>query len=315
MATILLIAYHVIGSSPEKGLHIPDSSAFRYFAEYFAAIRMPTFAFIAGVVYALRPPRIGSLTRFAGGKVRRLLVPGAVAVSVYLVLGGVALGRGLPIDEVWRAYVTPYLHFWFLQAIFVILLTFGAVDALMRNRAELPLIPIAIGLFFVGPAVFPTAFGLASATYLLPFFVFGVIAQRHQVLIAAWRPILAGLSLLVVAALTADFVVLAVDGQSVRIERRSFYALTFGLVAPLCLLLVMPRLPGARAMTMFGLTVYLYHVIGTSMMRRALQGFAIDDPYIHLLLGVAAGVALPVALHLAADRWALSRRLVLGKAT
>jgi glucans biosynthesis protein C len=313
LATFLLISYHVIGSSSGVGVRVSDDSVYRYISEYFAAVRMPTFAFIAGVVYALRPAQRDTLARFASGKVRRLLAPGAVAVTIYAILGVVALGRAIQVDDLWRIYLTPFLHFWFLQAIFVILVLFGLADAATRNRGEMLFVPVAATLFFVGPALAPTTFGLASATYLFPFFLVGVVTQRRWDWIIARRRAFIWLGLALIAALTAHFLHQAFAGGVVQTERRSLYALAFGIIAPVWLLLATPRLPGAKALAAFGLTIYLYHIIGTSLMRRSLDGFGVEDMTAHLVLGVVAGFALPIAVHLAAERSAFLRRTVLGQ--
>jgi uncharacterized membrane protein YjfL (UPF0719 family) len=312
LATLLLVSYHVIGSAPNVGLQVEATSAYRHFAEYFVAVRMPLFGFVAGVVYAIRPPRLEDFSRFAMGKVHRLLVPGAVAVSVYLAISGALLGQPLDARALAAAFGLPYLHFWFLQAIFVILLVFGAFDMLTRHRAELLIAPVVVAGYFLADGVMPQAFSLHMATYLLPFFVLGVIAYRRREALAERREALLAIGSLVLAGLTAVFLAdLAADGVA-AIERRSAFALAFGATASIWLLLALPQVPAARAFGAFGLTIYLYHVLATSAARRVLDAAGIDDRLTHLAVGVTAGLLAPIALHMACERFALTRRLVLG---
>jgi peptidoglycan/LPS O-acetylase OafA/YrhL len=51
LACILLVAYHVIGVTPESGLRLHDG-ILKNANELLAYIRMPLFTFLSGFVYA-----------------------------------------------------------------------------------------------------------------------------------------------------------------------------------------------------------------------------------------------------------------------
>ncbi|WP_157822193.1 acyltransferase family protein [Shewanella sp. Actino-trap-3] len=54
IACILLVSYHVIGSTPMQGMKI-STGLLREINDLFVYIRMPLFAFISGVLYGFRP--------------------------------------------------------------------------------------------------------------------------------------------------------------------------------------------------------------------------------------------------------------------
>lgn len=65
-ATFLLVSYHVIGIDEHGGMGLGYPSIWRFAADALIDVRMPIFAFIAGVVYALRPLKISDISGFFG---------------------------------------------------------------------------------------------------------------------------------------------------------------------------------------------------------------------------------------------------------
>ena len=66
LACILLVAYHVIGATPESGLKLHEGML-RDVNALLAYIRMPLFTFLSGLVYAWRP-YTADWKQFIGGK-------------------------------------------------------------------------------------------------------------------------------------------------------------------------------------------------------------------------------------------------------
>jgi glucan biosynthesis protein C len=63
----------------------------------------------------------------------------------------------------------------------------------------------------------------------------------------------------------------------------------------------------------FAFTIYLYHVFGTAGMHELLHWLGITQIPVLFFSSLAAGIGVPVAVHLTAKRFALTRRFVLGK--
>ena len=86
IAILLVVIGHVIGSTPEGGMRIDFPSPWRYLYLWIDYIQMPLFTAIAGWVYALKPVKAGSSGTFMKRKAYRLLVPMAVAATLYFLI-------------------------------------------------------------------------------------------------------------------------------------------------------------------------------------------------------------------------------------
>src|SRR5689334_1115040 len=115
LACVLLVAFHVIGSEPDTGLHAGEGSLYRQFAYLFQHIRMPLFTFLSGFVYAYRPLLPGQLPTFAAKKLLRLLLPFICVSTIYYAVASVTPGASgqMPLHDAWQIYAFPYVHFWF----------------------------------------------------------------------------------------------------------------------------------------------------------------------------------------------------------
>ncbi len=312
LATVLLVSFHVIGSGPEAGLRVAYPHPARLFAEFFADLRMPLFAFIAGVVYALKPispPRLGG---FFTGKLRRLLLPGTVAIVLSAVVTTHFGLRLAPDGPIWHLAVLPYLHYWFLWSIFLIFVIYAPLDALTGGRALLPCLGIALAVNAAQLTITPNLFSINGAIRLFPYFLLGVLflrsfdrVQRHRI------PLLGLAATLVLAATLADAAAYAETGVLSN-QGRGLQTMAFAIGGCLLAFLVLPNLPWLSWFGAMSFTIYLYHVFGTSAARRALHAAGIEDMTAHIVLGVAAGFAVPMALHMLARRSALTRTVVLG---
>ncbi|PWC39992.1 acyltransferase, partial [Azospirillum sp. TSO35-2] len=129
LACILLVAYHVVGI-PGSGMQVGADSIYRYATDSFELIRMPLFTFISGLVYALNPARADRLDSFFVKKLRRLGFPFLVVSAIFYLLQTNAPGaHGTDAPEsMWRIYVFPYAHFWYLQALFLIFTVVALLD-------------------------------------------------------------------------------------------------------------------------------------------------------------------------------------------
>ncbi|SNX69479.1 acyltransferase-like protein [Cereibacter ovatus] len=311
LATVLLVAYHVIGSTPEAGLQIDYPHPARLFADFFRDLRMPLFAFIAGLVFALKPLGAGDLPRFALGKIRRLVVPGAVAIALSVVAAKI-VPAGVPDLRWWEYAVFPILHYWFLMSILVIFLVYAPLDALSRGGAALPAFILATAFGLWGPKPSTDVFSVIGAIYLAPYFLFGVVFCRYApalARVALPAVLLAALAVVVGSALSIGRYM---DLGAFSDDRQDLQSLALGLGGCVVAMLALPRLTLIDRFGAYSFTIYLYHVFATSLTRRVLTQVGVDDPAIQIPLGLMAGLALPVLLHVLAARSPVSAALVLG---
>lgn len=310
-AVILLISYHVIGLQT-SGLELSYPHPLRYFADLFIDLRMPLFAMISGVVYAFRPVTLKKLPGFLTGKFRRLAIPGIVAITIYIIAGQVVSTDLVEPQPLYRYYLWPFLHFWFLQALLIIMFVYCTIDVLSRGRALLP--ATALALIAAGFDInFTSSFmSLDMVIILLPYFLLGIVLVRYK----GWfyhyrRQLLIVSTILFIAGMLWNFAILGQNGEF-STERNDLQTLLFGVGACTLAMLAFPTFQSLAILGPYSFTIYLYHVIGTSGARRLLHGAGIDNPWINLLFGVVIGLALPVIIHLIAMRLGITRRIVLG---
>jgi hypothetical protein len=188
VACVLLVAFHAIGNYPTSGLHVADDSGFRFFANLFQYIRMPLFTFLSGFVYAYRPVSPGLAGDLARRKLTRLLLPLLCVTTLYFAATSFAPSDSngvIPLDQMWRIYIFPYVHYWFLQAIILI---FALVAVLDRWRLLATPARYAVALsacLLVHLAVDmkradDVPFGALYAMHFALYFVLGLGANRFR---------------------------------------------------------------------------------------------------------------------------------------
>ncbi|WP_372613192.1 acyltransferase family protein [Aquicoccus sp.] len=316
LATVLLVAYHVIGINSDGGMEVADNSGWRFAADLLRDLRMPLFAFIAGAVYALRPLSLDGIAGFTLGKGRRLVVPGVIASLVFWVLGNTvfsgAFSTGAPLIE---AIAMSYGHFWFLQALLILFLTVSVLDAALRYRAAVPLLVAAciLNLVWHDLAVdTPRALELTRAVYLAPGFLIGMILIRHGAALAEWRALLAlAAAVMLAAGLWLNLEVYRETGSLSR-NRMDMQSLLAGAGAIILLYMATPRIAWCDRIAVMAFTIYLYHPFGTSLARRLFESLEIDAGLLRFTSGLIIGFGLPVVLHVLAHRFGPMRRLLLG---
>ncbi|MPQ97958.1 acyltransferase family protein [Modestobacter sp. I12A-02628] len=323
LAVLLMVAGHVIGGDDQGGLAVADDSAWRFSYLALEDLRMPLFTVLSGYVYALRPVRtraeLGGLFR---GKVRRLVVP-LVTVGTLLFLVKLAapdVNRRPVAGDLPRVFVFSYEHLWFLQAIFLIFLLVGLLDAL-GALGRLPgwgaAFAVACLLFFVTSVdllpVSPDLFSLGGTLRLLPFFLIGVAAHRFPRQLLR-RPLVVAVGVAFVPLLTLRLWGLAGGAAWPPVPDR---ALSLGVgVCGVLLLLAVRGYLRSRALGWLGgfsFGIYLLHVFGTSGMSVVTGRLGVDSTALAFVLSLGAGLAMPVLFELLLGRYAVVSWGVLGQ--
>lgn len=306
LACLLLVLYHVLGSTPAYGLQIA-SGWLRAVNDTLGAVRMPLFALLAGAVYGWRP---GSGLPLLADKARRLLLPALAVGTLFAVAQSLApdANHG-PID--WRLlHVLPVAHYWFLQALFLVFAAVALAERLLplhRSAGTLTLLALAMLAFLSLPA-WPW-FGIGGAVYLAPFFVLGMGLTR-----CGWAARLrqAGATLPVLALGAVSVVWFSVPALADRLEPS---LLVSGLLSSLGLWLWAPRWAALGWLGNHSYSVFLYHAFFTGACRMALSALGIDAVAVHVLAGVTAGVAGPIAVAAFVGRHRLLAPALLGRSS
>lgn len=313
LAILLVVAYHVIGSSPSTGLHISAPHFARFSADFTIDIHMPIFAFISGYVYALKPLLPANLPEFISRKFFRLVIPGSIAITAFAVASQFT-SNSLPSGDNWlHYYIMPYAHFWFLQAILVIFVVYCSFDIITGGRWLLISLVISSVWYLFGARFETELMSVNQAMYLLPYFIFGIVFSRFPMAVTQKSNLILTIALSVfVAALFANVYLVETTGMF-SLQKFDAQSLATGLSISVLGLLLMSEIKLLDRLSPAIFTIYLYHVFGTSFTRRFLDVAGVDQFGIHLLLGVLGGVIFPLLIYQAALRHSWTQKLILGQ--
>ena len=259
---------------------------------------MPLFFVLAGMPF----PRSAAKTSprgFLRTRGARLLAPMLIWTYLFLALralAGPAANSPVGFADLLRWPLPPYEHLWFLWALFLIQAASFAGFALSRalGWAMLAVLaaagPAALALRLVPLEALPI---VENALLHMPFFALGAFVGV-PLLAGLWRPWIGWVGLAVFALCLAD------AGLAPRAEGLRAHFL-MALAAALGLILAirgsaLGRSRWAAALGRASLFVYLAHTVFSGAVRIALLQAGIEDPALHLALGVAAGLAGPMLL-------------------
>jgi surface polysaccharide O-acyltransferase-like enzyme len=309
LGCLLLVAFHVVGSTPQGGLRLPESSGWHYAMVSVEFLRMPLFSVLSGYLYAMRRPTRETLRAFAWGKVRRIVLPLIFATLVTFWLRAANYG-----SDVTLAYALShhYEHFWFLQALLLIFIFMAACDVVQPPGWRLLLIFSCIALLLERSFELTDLFSLNGAVYLLPFFCFGMILQLEPNLLAR-------IDVRIFAALV--FVVVIAAQQSgllfgtAAVLRESFPAAMAGFAISLLMLVYLPSLPLLEIIGRYSYGIYIWHSICAAAVRTWLNAAIPLSTTTQFLIVLTAGILLPMGLQLLVDGFPLLPTLMMGKKT
>lgn len=314
VAIVLLVSYHVIGSTQNSGLAIGYPEMLRLFADFFIDVRMPFFAFIAGFVYAIRPPSASTYLRFMTGKFTRLFVPCIFASSLFAVIAVITGSKFAPsFSEMALLPFVSYAHFWFLQSILVIFAAYGLFDAFAGRRFACVVLLSSAVVYLSPLSAQATFMSVNGAIYLFPYFMLGVVLNRYgtQIWFDAERLSLLLLCVVVVCALWN--IKILYETGSFSTVRRDLQSIGFGTAICVLTFLSAPRLPLLEKLSPYGFTIYLYHVFGTVAAREACDVLNVASAELRFAVGLVAGLLFPIALHRGLERVPVLDQILLGR--
>ncbi len=319
LAVILLVAFHVIGSS-SRGLRVPDSSVWHYSSLALEDIRMPLFTLISGYVYAMVPmARWKDLPKLIRGKSRRLLLPLMTVGTVMYFLGKAVSGTNFDDRDValWRVYVFGFEHLWFLQAIFVIFVVMGILDCLgVLNSTRgwfVVLLVAAIADVFIKVPVEFDVFSVSGALGLIPFFLLGYGLRRHGVFdlrgVAAVATTVVFGALYVVRSLTLF--------GNYRPDEHIAKTIALAVAAMGVVLLYSARnVINTRLLAWIGgfsFGIYLLHVFATAGSRMLLKHAGMSQTWELFAICLFMGITAPIVFQIVFRNVGFVRTFVLGE--
>ena len=291
LGIILVVVGHGLPGLTSAGL-LPDTEGWELLNRWIYAFHMPLFFFVSGL-FATAAARHG-LGPLIEGKLRTIAWPYFVW-SVLQTLAMLAVG-GTNQTTGWAALPAilwqPIMQFWFLYALFVSFVVYGVL--------------VRAGL---GPRA---VFAVAAALYLVPRFgslgSWGVAysVANHMIYFAAgllvagrvhgWLERLSGMSALSAAA---GALALMTAGVVAGLDREPLVKPALATLGVAATALIAHRCESATLSDLgrLSLQIYVAHTLASAGMRIALaRTLHVTTPWIHVPVGLVAGLALPLLL-------------------
>jgi fucose 4-O-acetylase-like acetyltransferase len=293
LACILLVSFHVVGMSPNTGLHLPEVHELHRVNAVLSYLRMPLFSFLSGYVYAYRPFQRGAMP-FIQGKGRRLLLPMLTLGTLFAIVQSLTPVANGSLDQWWLMHIVPVGHYWFLEALFIIFLIVLALEQLQALSGRLVFLTVwVISVLMHVWVKAPVYFALDGVVYLLPFFLAGLACKRFDIDSGPSR---------VVAALTLATSALwlwSLWGFGAPHTSPGQDTLLPGLLAGASSAFLLLR-SGWRAQWLayvggYSFAIYLLHVFFTAGSRIALSWFDITNTWALMVSGTTFGIVGPIA--------------------
>jgi fucose 4-O-acetylase-like acetyltransferase len=312
LAILLVVCGHALRGVETAG--ISTGPLFGFLDVRLYAVHVQLLFFVSGLVV------VGSLRRRGADALARSRFPALLwpmIIWTYVFLGAKLLAGPYQNEPVrWDVLLTSpipgQLHLWFLWALFLMHLALAAIWAVIPERARSAVL-IALFVASLAGATVRLPEGLEEwggmALRFLPFFLLGVLVGVHGVPSRQDRRT----SLIAAAVALGSF-----------LFAPQFRALTGSYVLPsllVCLgawfsaapLLSLPRL--TRVLAYLGasaMAIYVLHTIFSAGIREVLLAAGIAAPAPHLLIGILAGVILPIVVREACLRIRVARPLALA---
>ncbi len=299
LACLLLVAYHV-----ESGLRLSEG----WLGDanhYLAYVRMPLFTVLSGYVYAARPFS-GQAMGFVLGKARRLLIPMVFVGTLFAITQSLAPGANAEVENWYLLHIVPVAHFWFVESLFLIFLLIIPLER-FGLLSSMPSYLIVFALSVVLYLFFPITdlFSIAGATYLFPYFLFGLWCGRFKVIDyipGVWTGVMA-------CGVLGALVLFGHYGY----PPRSMFAIVVGILASAALLSSRLNIRFLASIGVYSYTIYLLHVFFTAGSRIFLSRLGMDAVYVLFAIGIIAGILGPILLESAFGHLRWFKLLVSGQ--
>lgn len=242
--------------------------------------------------------------RFVDDRLRTMVYPYFLWSFLSLVVGTILASQtnsdlALSGETVARLFYNPILHFWFLYAIFFVVMTY-AIMARMHINVRwffvLTFLLFVAGQIIDDPDMAYVLWGLMEFTI---YFGLGALFSpliRRVLSEADTRSLV-----LVSGAGLATWFGFVLAGVGFDLAWLQPVVTMMGGMGVLTLCVLISRMETAQFVRYWGLNsleIYLAHVMAGAGIRIILNNFAgIDIPLLHLVLGIAGGMYLPLLLH------------------
>lgn len=281
--------------------------------QWIYTFHMPLFFFLSGlfIVRSAAKP----LPTLVQDKLQTIAYPYFVWSLLQELLrigsGQVDGDRVTALTQLWQILYQPVMQFWFLYVLLLMSLGFGVAYKL--NVKPLGFLGIAVALLithFVGLNIGPWGV-LYQLRWHLIYFAVGAVLGSRQVLSQLYAVKPTGLALAAIGGFGAIGVAVSLGWLELagKLEPSlSVLGFSFvGIAAVIALSAALERWETAKFVQQWGqlsLQIFVAHTIAAACFRIILQKlFKVNDPAIHLILGTAVGLYVPIGLSWLAQKF------------
>ena len=313
IAIVLLVGYHAMDSTLGDGIQ-NGRSLYEYITYSCNFVRMPLFTVISGFAYAIRPVGTGRVREFLTGKSRRILLPFVTAVTATYLLRALAPGitHPLAIQDIWRAYVFSFAHFWFLQAIFLVFLVVTVLEYVGAMDRPVRWLLCLVGAAVMTLSIEGTPFlSIDGFLYLLPLFLLGVGLNRFQQVLLKRRIVIMA-AIIAAGGLAIQQLVWFGHFVDVNVSKMGWLGLSVSLSGIIVLFNIRRPLPFLARLGFYSYSIYLFHGFGVALGKRLIGLFTTEDADLKFAAKLICGIALPIVAEIIFLKSAVLRRVFLG---
>lgn len=263
------------------------------------AFHMPLFFFISGLL-ADRAVQ-SEVVPWVNKMLRTIVYPYFIWSILQTLLQMAAsnlVNREISTPQLWAIIYQPVQQFWFLYALFMVMLTYFVSHKLGLSNSIFVVIAVLLYLC----QVWGISFGSWGMLYIfrryLIYFTVGVVVGRESISLLGNRLKTIGLSIFCLVLFGLVTIAAYFNWGGEYTLAFPFIALC-GIAATIALAFVCQQFDSAAFLEQWGkvtLQIYLVHTIASAVTRLVLQKVGINNPAIHLILGTTVGLYVPIYL-------------------
>ena len=308
---VLVVVGHTLGGLKNAGVLASDP-----LHDWIYSFHMPLFFLLSGLFVTRAAD--GPAAEFVAGKVRTVAYPylvwSVLQTLVQFVLAPFT-NQKVAVASLLTILYRPVMQFWFLYTLFAVFLLFLGLYKLGARAAALLAVGIAVYLYAQVGSLGPWGVPYSVANHFLYFALGVAVAGNVHGWVGGRGPARSvGLALLAFALLTAA----VLGGIALTVWGKPLAA-AIGMAGTA---LIASVLAGAGRLSFLhtwgrkSLQIFVAHTIASAGLRIVLQKLlGIDAPVVHILGGIAIGIAAPLLLDAVCERVGFRYAFTWPKAT
>jgi len=277
----------------------------------FQNIRLPLFTVLSGFFFVKLRNRELSKEKFFSKKIRNLLIPLYVVISIELILS-IVLNIGEASAPIYRYFIYPFDHYWFIQAILIIFTFHFFLSKISNSLLFNALIFIfALAIFFIlpGSEYNTNFFSFSGAVYLYPYFVLGTLMPAISNFVRN-KNISALLLFISLLLLAFQYAFHSNSDINELFHKRSIMGLVSGMIFTTTLFCIDFEVKMLAKIGKYSFPIYLYQVFGNKLGYIVAIGLLGLNSWLGMVLIIITSITLSIAVEVALKRaknWLLTR--------